>query len=330
MSWTRIRIVVFLWGCLLPLFALAAIPAQSMSWDQWLAGIQQKALSEGISASMVNTTLSSLKPDPRVLAFSRTQPEKRLSFLQYRSSRGDDYRIKLGVREYKRNAPLLNRIARDYGVSPCAIVSIWGMETSYGRYMGSFPVIRSLATLAYGSERSDYFTEQLMFALRVLNEGHISVQDYKGEWAGASGQAQFMPSSFQNYAVDYDGDGRKNIWTSLPDIFASIANYLAQHGWHNGDAWGYEVKVPSNLGLDTSEGSQHSFSDWRNAGVTLADGSALPAGNGSATLILPEGGPGLLATPNFYVLKAYNNSTYYAGTVSHMANAICQKNGIPV
>lgn len=301
-----------------------AAPSQSMTWQQWLSATEQDALSAGVSPAVVNTALVGLTPDQRVLAYSKTQPETRLSFQQYRQSRGDDFRIGMGINEYKRNAPLLNRVARTYGVSPCVIVSLWGMETSYGRYMGSFSVIRSLATLAFYSDRSDYFHEQLIDALQILSGGHIDNAHYIGEWAGASGQPQFMPSSFKQYAVDYDGDGRKNIWTSLPDVFASIANYLVQYGWQANEPWGYEVNVPAQISLKIGENNWYPVSAWNSAGLTLTDGQPIPDSSAQAVLIMPDGGPGLLVFHNFFVLKEYNNSTYYAGTVSHMANTICQ------
>ena len=158
-----------------------------------------------------------------------------------------------------------------------------------------------------------------------MSEGHIDNAHYVGEWAGASGQPQFMPSSIQQYAVDYDGDGRKNIWTSLPDVFASIANYLAQHGWQANAPWGYEVNVPTQLSLRVGENNWHPISAWQQAGVTLTNGQPIPDSAAQAVLIMPDGGPGLLAFANFFVFEQYNNSVYYAGTVSHMANAICQR-----
>ncbi|MCD6045158.1 MAG: mltB [Gammaproteobacteria bacterium] len=315
-----------LWICLSIAAQCAnAAPSQSTTWQQWLAATEQEAVSAGVSSAVANTALNGLTPDERVLGYDKTQPESRLSYKQYRQSRGDDARVRMGVNEYRRNAPLLNRVARTYGVSPCVMVSLWGMETSYGHYVGSFPVIRSLATLAFYSDRSDYFHEQLIDALQVLNGGHIDNAHYVGEWAGASGQPQFMPASFQKYAVDYDGDGRKNIWTSLPDVFASIANYLVQYGWQANAPWGYEVNVPAQLGLKMGENNWYPVSTWQSAGVTLTNGQSIPDSLDEAVLIMPDGGPGLLAFHNFFVLKEYNNSTYYAGTVSHMANAICQE-----
>lgn len=304
-------------------FAQAA-PNQSMGWQQWLGAMKEQVIAAGISPAIASNVLDGLTPDNRVLGYAKTQPERRLSYLQYRQSRGDDARIRMGVNQYHRNAPLLNRVARSYGVSPCAMVALWGMETSYGHYMGDFLVTRSLATLAFASERSAYFNEQLLYALQIINAGHIDNAHYKGEWAGASGQPQFMPSSILQYAVDYDGDGRKNIWTSLPDVFASIANYLVQHGWQANAPWGYEVKVPAQIGLSMGENNWHSIADWQKAGVTLMNGQPIPDSSEQAALLMPDGGPGLLVFHNFYVFKEYNNSTYYAGTVSHMANAICQ------
>ncbi len=327
MAWKKIGMRFWMSMCLVVVVgSVKASPSQSIAWQQWLEATQQEAISAGVSSSVANNVLNGLSPDQRVLGYDRTQPEGRLSYKQYRQSRGDDYRIKMGVNEYRRNAPLLNRVARAYGVSPCVIVALWGMETSYGHYMGNYSVIRSLATLAFYSDRSEYFHEQLIDALQIISQGHIDNAHYIGEWAGASGQPQFMPSSFQKYAVDYDGDGRKNIWTSRPDVFASIANYLVQYGWQADAPWGYEVTVPANLGgLKVGENNGYPVSVWQKAGLSLANGQPIPDSPETAALIMPDGGPGLLVFRNFLVLKKYNNSTYYAGTVSHMANAICQK-----
>jgi membrane-bound lytic murein transglycosylase B len=327
MTWKKIGISFLLLICLgvTVVWADPATPSQSTTWSQWLATTEQEAISAGDSTAVVKDALNGLTPDQRILGYDKTQPERRLTYQQYRRSRGDDFRIKMGLREYQHNAPLLNRVARSYGVSPCAIVALWGMETSYGHYMGTFSVIRSLATLAFYSNRSDYFHEQLLDALQILSEGHIDNAHYVGEWAGASGQPQFMPSSIQKYAVDYDGDGRKNIWTSLPDVFASIANYLVQHGWQADAPWGYEVNVPTQLSLKVGENNWYPISAWQQAGVTLSNGQPIPNSTAQAVLIIPDGGPGLLAFANFFVFKQYNNSTYYAGTVSYMANEICQR-----
>lgn len=297
-------------------------PSQTVTWQQWLAATKQQAISAGISPTVVNNVLTGLTPDSRVIGYSQTQPEGRLTYLQYRQSRGDA-RIEMGISQYQHNEPLLNRVAHSYGVSPCAIVALWGMETSYGHFMGDFSVPRSLATLAFSSDRSAYFNEQLLDALQVIDAGHIDNAHYTGEWAGASGQPQFMPSSILKYAVDYDGDGRKNIWTSLPDVFASIANYLVQYGWQANEPWGYEVSVPAKIGLSVGENNWHSVADWQKSGLSLTNGQSIPDSAAPAVLIMPDGGPGLLAFHNFYVFEEYNNSTYYAGTVSHMANAIC-------
>lgn len=325
MTWKKIGIgLLLIWVGVTVVWADPA-PSQSMTWQQWLAATEQEAVSAGVPPRITNQALNDLVPDQRILDYDETQPEGRLTYQQYRQSRGSGARIKMGISEYQHKGELLNSVAHTYGISPCPIIALWGMETSYGRYVGNFSVIRSLATLAFYSKRSDYFHEQLLGALKILDEGHIDNAHYVGEWAGASGQPQFMPSSIEKYAVDYDGDGRKDIWTSLPDVFASIANYLVQQGWQGNAPWGYEVTVPAQLGgLKVGENNWYPVSAWQKAGVTLTTGEPIPDSTEKAVLIVPNGGPGLLAFHNFFVLEQYNNSVYYAGTVSHVANAICQ------
>ncbi len=211
---------------LLSIFS-SLVYANQQEWGQWVAGVKQEALSQGISEALFDEAFADIhEPSRQVKSLARSQPEHRLTYLKYRNSRVDQYRILMGRKLYLKNQQLLQEIAEHYGVDPCFIVSFWGMETSYGSYMGNFPVIKSLATLAYDSNRRDFFRKQLFYALHIVNDGHITLDKFKGEWAGASGQPQFLPSSWREYAVDYDGDGRKDIWESKADVFASIANYM--------------------------------------------------------------------------------------------------------
>jgi membrane-bound lytic murein transglycosylase B len=205
-------------------------------------------------------------------------------------------------------------------------MSFWGMETSYGNFMGSFPVVKSLATLAYDSNRQDFFRKQLFYSLHILNEGHVSLADYKGEWAGASGQPQFLPSSFIKYAVDYDGDGKKDIWNSKPDVFASIANYMKSHGWRDGEPWAIHVKLPADFDNDLEgKSTVKPVSEWNAMGVKTTDGKTLPYQNLTASVIKPYGGPVFLAFPNYKMILRYNNSIYYAGAIGYLADNICQR-----
>lgn len=297
------------------------------SWDKWVSEVKQEAISEGIEPALVDKAFRNIRePSRRVKHYSKSQPEHRLTFNKYRKTRASKYRILLGKRNYKKYDELLNEVGNFYGVDPCFIVSLWGMETSYGTFMGKFPVIKSLATLAYDSKRKKFFRKELIQALHIVNEGHVSLHKYKGEWAGASGQPQFLPSSFTRYAIDYNQDGRKDIWSTKADVFASIANYLKNKGWETGEPWAVEVQLPRNFDM-SQEGKRirKPVSEWQNMGVTLPKGGDLPRQDLEASIIKPYGGPAMLAFKNFRVIMRYNNSTYYAGSIGYMADKICKR-----
>lgn len=315
----------WLLGGALALFAMNISYANS-NWHQWVSQLRDQAIAEGIEPQLFDRAFENIKPSRRVKHFARTQPEHRLTFSKYRKTRASKYRILLGKRKYKKYQDLLNEVGTEYGVDPCFIVSLWGMETSYGSFMGKFPVIKSLATLAYDSKRKSFFRKQLLLALHIVNDGHVSLYDYKGEWAGASGQPQFLPSSFSKYAIDYDRDGRKDIWRTKADVFASIANYLKNKGWKTGEPWALEVRLPRSFDMKL-EGKKirKPVSEWQAMGVRLPSGDALPRQDLEASIVKPYGGPAFLAFTNFRVIMRYNNSTYYAGSIGYMADKICRR-----
>lgn len=321
MDWRKFILIIM--SVFIPFLAFSAPQG---NWDTWLQGVRKEALDEGISATLLNEAFAGLhEPSRQVKGLARSQPEHRLTYLKYRDSRVDGYRIAIGKKEYKRNQALLDEVARQYGVDPFFIVSFWGMETSYGSYMGNFPVIKSLATLAYDSNRPAFFRKELFLALHILNDGHVTLDRFKGEWAGASGQPQFLPSSWVRYAVDYDGDGRKDIWDSKPDVFASIANYMKINGWRTGEPWAIYVKLPKNF--DTNlEGKSivKPVSEWNAMGVRTESGQPLPYQNLEASIVQPFGGPVFLAFPNYKMILRYNNSIYYAGAIGYLADKIRQ------
>lgn len=315
------------WGLVvLAMLLLNQVVFAEQSWNQWLAGVKEEALQQGISPALFDQAFAGIhEPSRQIKGFMHSQPEHRLTFMKYLSSRVDGYRIAIGRKEYKKNKQVLEEIGHSYGVNPCFIVSFWGMETSYGTYMGNFPVIKALATLAYDSKRKDFFRKELFIALHILKEGHVSLADFKGEWAGASGQPQFLPSSWVRYAVDYDGDGRKDIWKSKPDVFASIANYMKQNGWQAGEPWAIQVKLPAKFDMKL-EGKTiiKPVSEWDALGVRTEDGKALPYQNLQASIVQPFGGPTFLAFPNYKMILRYNNSIYYAGAIGYLADKICK------
>ncbi|MFC3908263.1 lytic transglycosylase domain-containing protein [Legionella dresdenensis] len=299
--------------------------ANQQSWNNWVAGVRQEALEQGVSPRVFDEAFSDIRePSRQVKSLLRSQPEHRLTFSKYLHSRADNYRIAIGRKQYTRNKELLDEVGQHFGVDPCFIVSFWGMETSYGTYMGNFPVIKALATLAYESNRKDFFRKQLLIALKIVNDGHVTLQKFKGEWAGASGQPQFLPSSWVEFAVDYDGDGRKDIWESKADVFASIANYMKKNGWQTGEPWAIQVKLPANFDPKL-EGKTITkpVSEWSAMGVRTESGQQLPWQNLQASIVQPYGGPVFLAYPNYKMILRYNNSIYYAGAIGYMADKIC-------
>ncbi|KTD17837.1 lytic murein transglycosylase [Legionella jordanis] len=314
---------VFVMMVLLPQFVLA----NQQSWNSWVAEVRKEALEQGISPTVFDAAFADIhEPSRQVKGLARSQPEHRLTFNKYLHSRADNYRIVMGRKNYAKNKEILEDVGQHFGVDPCFIVSFWGMESSYGTYMGNFPVIKSLATLAYDSNRRDFFRKQLFLGLRILNEGHVPLERFKGEWAGASGQPQFLPSSWVEYAVDYDGDGRKDIWGSKTDVFASIANYMKKNGWQANQPWAIEVKLPPKFDMNLQGKSiTKPVSEWNALGVRTVNGDSLPYPELTASIVQPNGGPVFLAFPNYKMILRYNNSIYYAGAIGYMADRICNR-----
>lgn len=318
------------WAALISLCSsiiLSPVALAAQGWQSFLSEVRQQALEQGISATVFDRAFADVhEPSRTVKSLARSQPEHRLTFNKYLRSRADNYRIVMGQKQYQKNKAILDAIGQEYGVDPCFIVSFWGMESSYGTYMGNFPVIKSLATLAYDSNRPDFFRKELFLALHILNDGHVNLQTFKGEWAGASGQPQFLPSSWVQFAVDYDRDGRKDIWTSKPDVFASIANYMKHNGWKANEPWAIEVKLPPKFDMSL-EGKTivKPVSEWNALGVRTMKGEPLPDQDLKASIVQPNGGPVFLAYPNYKMILRYNNSIYYAGAIGYMADKICHR-----
>lgn len=309
------------------LFCFSPFTYAQKSWNQWVADVRTQALSEGISASLFDEAFADIhEPSRKVKSLARSQPEHRLTFSRYLNTRADNYRITMGRKNYARNKAILEEIGQKFAVDPCFIVAFWGMESSYGTYMGDFPVIKSLATLAYDSNRPDFFRKELLLALHIVNDGHVSLANFKGEWAGASGQPQFLPSSWVKYAVDYEGTGHKDIWSNKPDVFASIANYMKQNGWQAGQPWAIHVKLPAKFDPNL-EGKSivKPVSEWNAMGVRTEQGEPLPYQELQASIVQPNGGPVFLAYPNYKMILRYNNSIYYAGAIGYMADKICNR-----
>jgi membrane-bound lytic murein transglycosylase B len=312
--------------CLCGLSAPAA-QAQDVSqgFAAWLAQLRVDALSAGISSETLDAALAGIaEPQQKVLDLDQKQPEQTQSLADYVEIRVSKERIAEGRRVLRRYQTWLGRIERQYGVQKRFIVALWGIESSYGRNTGNLPVIPALVTLAYDARRGDYFRKELLDALHILDAGHIPLAQMQGSWAGAMGLFQFMPSSFRHYAVDADGDGRIDIWNSIPDALASAANYLAKAGWQYDQTWGRPVNLPKHFdyslaGLET----QLSLSRWQQLGVRRSNGQSLPRRNLQASLIVPDGpgGPAYMVYSNFRALRRWNRSNAFAVAVGTLADS---------
>lgn len=286
--------------------------------DAFLQALWPDTAARGITGRTFDASFAGLTLDPRVVAVTTRQPEYGAAFGTYVNQIASPARIDTGARRTAEWSATLDAIEKQYGVDRWVIVALWGIETSYGANTGGFDVIRSLATLALSEYRPAYFREELIAALQVVQEGHVTRDKMQGSWAGAMGHPQFMPSNFLSLAVDFDRDGRKDIWTSVPDVLASIANFLRHWGWKRGLDWGYEVVVPKQFDYRRRRAT---FAEWRGLGFTRADGRALPSA-GEGILFFPSGaaGPAFLVGENFAVLKRYNNSDAFALAVGHLAD----------
>ncbi len=318
----RYRLVI---PFLISLMMLPTFVAAANGWQSWVANVRTEALDQGIRAEVFDAAFRDInEPSKQIKSLAKSQPEHRLSYYKYRDSRVDAYRISIGRKKYQQYHTLLEAIGKQYAVDPCFIMAFWGLETSYGSYTGNFPVVKSLATLAYESNRPEFFRRELFIALHILNDGHVTLAHFKGEWAGASGHPQFLPSSWVDYAVDYDGDGHKDIWDSIPDALASIANYMKKNGWQANQIWAITVKLPAHF--DTSlmgKNVSKPVREWQALGVRTEQGNALPQQDLTASIIQPNGGPVFLAYPNYKMILRYNNSIYYAGAIGYLADKIC-------
>ena len=314
---------------LLTAFLIVALPHQALAaqgFNLWLQGVRQEAREKGISDSTIRSALENVVHIDRVIELDRKQPESRLTFPEYKNKVISNARINEGREMLRQHSSLLQAASSNTcGIDPEVIVALWGMETSYGKNTGNFSVINALATLAYDGRRSSFFRGELMKALKIIDQGHISAREMEGSWAGAMGQNQFMPSSFVAYAIDGNGDGKRDIWNSLPDVFVSTANYLCKSGWRGDERWGREVRltqtIPSSLmGLDT----RRSLRQWAAMGVTLPNGQPLPADSDmEASLVRPEGSASAyLVYNNYRTIMKWNRSVYFATSVGILSDAI--------
>ena len=309
-----------------------------MPFPEWLNGLRQEALAAGIKASTVESALGSLEPLPVVVERDRAQAEFTLSLDEYLTRRLTGKLVRDTTKAAATHKALLARVGARYGVPPSVVVSVWALESNLGRFSGVRPTIATLATLAWEGRRGTFFRAQLLDALRILDRGDIDPARLKGSWAGAMGQVQFMPSSYLQYAEDFDGDGRRDIWTSQADVFASIANYLRERGWNGTEGWGRQVRVPEDRSaIDAAaprrtEGCRAEqelstalpLERWRALDVSTSSGAPLPHAEVDASLLV-TGTRGFLLYPNYGALLQYNCAHAYALSVGLLSDRVGRK-----
>ena len=302
--------------------------ANTEEFSIWLDNFKIRAEKSSISRATIDETLSRVELIPRIIELDRNQPEFTLTLSQYLRNVVSKKRIKKGISKIRENWELLNIISNEYNVQPRFIVALWGIETDFGRVTGGFPVIDALVTLSYDGRRSKYFSKELINALKIIDQGHISYNQMIGSWAGAMGQTQFMPSSFLSYAQDYNKDGRKDIWGTKEDALASAANYLSKLKWNNNETWGREVIVNDNFILSEDEltlQNKKKISDWQSLGVRRMDGSDLPKKNIEGYLIKIKDTNKeryFLVYQNFKKILKWNTSNYFAISVGILSDSI--------
>ena len=306
-------------------------------FDAWLAQLIEEADDKGFDDPLIRQTLAGLEPLPRIIQADRSQAELNPGLDRYLSTRVTRPVITRGRQLARQHAALLGRIEREFKVQRRFVVAIWGMETRYGRITGREPIFRALATLAWEPRRADYFREELFNALRMVQRGHIEAKSMVGSWAGAMGQPQFMPSSYLKHAVDFDDDGRRDIWKSVPDALASIANYLKSYDWQDDETWGREVRVSAEARARIAEEvkmrtegcfavrnmtERRELEDWDELGVRRADGKPLPRADVDASLVTTGDKRTFLVYRNYEAILGYNCAHYYALSVAMLADRL--------
>ncbi|MDO9637214.1 MAG: lytic murein transglycosylase [Pseudotabrizicola sp.] len=291
----------------------------------WLAGFRPRAVAAGIAPDVLDRALAQARFDPKIVERDRNQSEFTKTIWDYLDTAVSEDRIRHGQRALAQHGALLSRIEADYGVDRHVVAAIWGLESAYGSFRGDIPTIGALATLAYDARRAAFFEAELMAALKIIGNGDVTPQAMRGSWAGAMGHTQFMPSSWWAHAVDFDGDGRRDVWSDDPaDALASAAAYLRHWGWTSGAPWGLEVRLPDGFDYDqTTERVKKPVAEWQALGVVPMAGGVLPD-HGLASVLLPGGarGAAFLIFSNFQVIERYNTADAYVIAVGHLADRL--------
>lgn len=305
-------------------WAPAAWATQTIPFEQWLQGFKSDAAGKGIPAATLERAFQGVAPIERVLELDKRQPEFMLTLWRYLEIYVPDARVEKGKAMLQKHAKLLAEVEKKYGVPPRFLVAFWGVETDFGRNFGAFHMLSAVATLAYDARRADFFRSQLLAAVKLVDMGDVPV-DVKSSWAGAMGNMQFIPTTFEAYAVDWDGDGKRDLWNNLGDAFGSAANYLSRVGWKPDYTWGREVAVPKDFDWSLADLKiRKPLAEWQKLGVRKVGGGALPAADIEASVLLPAGaaGPAFLVYDNFRTIMRWNASQLYAIAVGHLADRL--------
>jgi membrane-bound lytic murein transglycosylase B len=305
--------------------AVAAEDEGDARFAEWISTLRTDAAARGISDETLDASLSDIETLDDVIEKDRNQPEFTMTFETYRRRVVTQSRIATGRKMMAENRELLAEVHKRYGVQPRFVVALWGIESNYGKNTGNYSIVQALVTLAYDGRRSKFFRGELLDALEILEDGHIEAASMLGSWAGAMGQPQFMPSSFRSFAVDQDGDSKRNIWTSTPDVLGSAANYLSSNGWKDDYIWGREVRLPE--GFDRARVGRkvlQPLSELQSAGVRRVDGSDLPTTDIEASIIEPDGpgGAAFVVYKNYHVLLSWNRSDFFATAVGLISDSL--------
>ena len=330
------KLIVLLCGVCLSSSVMAKTQAE---FQEYLTNLKQEAIAKGYEEKLIDDAFATATYKEKIISADKNQPEVKETLETYLPKRVPQWKIDRARKLYGENKEVLEQVAKEFGVQARFIVALWGLESNFGAIQGGHNVISSLVTLAFDGRREALYKRQLWAALDILKSGHITLDKFKGSWAGAMGQTQFMPTSFNAYAVDYNNDGRKDIWTTKEDAFASIANYLKQEGWNDSLTWGRQVQLPENFDskyvlvrgtktrkqwLEYWNDSERSLADWQALGVRKADGSDLPNVDVRAALVMPDdiNGRMYLAYDNYKVFMHWNRSYYFATSVGYLSDRI--------
>lgn len=308
-----------------PGFGAAGEREVALSFHDWLSVFRQDAMDSGIAEKTLEKAFAGLEPIPKVVELDRRQPEFTLSLEEYLRKVVSDARVDKGRALLRDNPVLFGKIGKQFGVEAPYLVALWGIETNYGEVEGGFPVIAALATLAYDGRRGAFFRQELLYALRILDSGSVVLEQMKGSWAGAMGQLQFLPSVFYRFAVDFNGDGKKDIWSNKEDCLASAANYLRGAGWRTGQPWGVAITLPADFDREQI-GLHHARSvrQWQVAGVRINNRQTTPEPDLPASVIQPDGpaGRAFLVFENYRVILKWNRADAFACAVGLLADRI--------